>query len=155
MSSWKHLETASNIVRRRNPPRIPWATTLHLSFRTDDSKIYQKFVNLKIPGGQVRGAHYVLTREVHKGKHGHQLRIDWRSLTLLRSPDLILTCILHLTKSSCQELTSGTYFTITLLEKDGFRRPQPQTKTPWREAQPCKHSAAKSKVHKWCRSGVW
>ena len=109
----------------------------------------------KIPGGQVRGAHYVLTREVHKGKHGHQLRIDWRSLTLLRSPDLILTCILHLTKSSCQELTSGTYFTITLLGKDGFRRPQPQTKTPWREAQPCKHSAAKSKVHKWCRSGVW
>ena len=33
MLSWEHLETASNIVRRRNPPRIPWATTLHLSFR--------------------------------------------------------------------------------------------------------------------------
>ena len=78
MSSWEHLETASNIVRRRNPPRIPWATTLHLSFRTrDDSKVDQKFVIRKIPCGQVRGAKYVLPREIHKGQHGHQLGNGW------------------------------------------------------------------------------
>ena len=47
MSSWEHLETASNIVRRRNPPRIPWATTLHLSFRTLMTPRWTKHWNSK------------------------------------------------------------------------------------------------------------
>ena len=34
-----------------------------------------------------------------------------------RFPIEYFTCMLHRTKSSCQELTSGTYLTITLLKE--------------------------------------
>ena len=121
MSSWEHLETASNIVRRRNPPRIPWATTLHLSFRTrDDSKVDQKLWFKRYLVAKSWVPNMFCPERYTRGSMVTSWGMASSTSTFLRSPDLILTCILHLTKSSCQELTSGTYFTITLLGKDGL-----------------------------------
>ena len=155
MSNWEHLETASNIVRRRNPPRIPWAITLHLSFRTRMTPRWTKNLGSKRYLVAELGVPIMFCPERHtRGSMVTSWGMASSTSTFLRSPNLILTCLLHLTKSSCQELTSGTYFTITLLGKDGLRWRPPPLKTPWREAQPREHSATESKVHKWRWSGV-
>ena len=79
-----NLATASNIPRRRKPPRTPWAATLHLVAKSGVPRMW-------------------CLPQMMMGSIDN----NWET---------------HRTNRSCQEFTSGMYFTITLLEQDNNRQ---------------------------------
>ena len=106
-----NLATASNIPRRRNPPRTPWAATLHLVAKSGVPRMWY------LPQMMIGN-----------------MDTNWE---------------IHLTNRSCQEFTSGMYFTITLLQEEIrteilIVRPD----LPWREAESSYDGTTKSKIHK-------
>ena len=79
-----NLATASNIPRRRKPPRTPWAATLHLVAKSGVPRMW-------------------CLPQMMMGSIDN----NWET---------------HRTNRSCQEFTSGMYFTITLLEQENNRQ---------------------------------
>ena len=156
MSSWEHLETASNIVRRRNPPRIPWATTLHLSFRTLMIPRWTKNWNSKDTWWPSQGCPLCFDQRGTQGEAWSPAE-DWLKVSNLAQ---ITWLDPHLHTAPDKEQLPGTHFRDIFhhyiagerwIQK--IRRPPPLI-TPWGEAQPREHSAAESKVNKWRWSGV-